>query len=60
MSAQFDLRRDFSGWTVFDRWTGKPVVLGLTSQIGLRQEDAEEVVRQLNLRRDHDDRRILQ
>jgi hypothetical protein len=60
MSAHFDLRRDAAGWTVFDRWTGKTVVLGLTAQIGLAFANAEELVRKLNERGDPEERRILQ
>ena len=60
MSAHFDLRRDGAGWTVFDRWTGKTVVIGSVPQLGLALADAEELVRKLNARGDPDERRILQ
>ena len=60
MPSQFDLRRDATGWTVFDRWTGQPVVIGLVSQSGLNLAEAEDLVRRLNGRSDGDDRTVLQ
>ena len=60
MSGRYDLKRDSAGWTVFDRWTGRAVVLGLVPQIGLAFGNAEERVRELNRRGDPEDRRILQ
>jgi len=59
MSAQFDLKRDTAGWTVFDRWTGKAVVIAFIPQVGLGFANAEALVRALN-QRGGGDRRILQ
>lgn len=60
MSAHFDVKRDAAGWTVFDRWTGKTVVIGLVPQVGLALANAEELMRKLNERGDPEERRILQ
>jgi hypothetical protein len=60
MTAHFDLRRDATGWTVFDRWTGKTVIIERVRQQGLTWEEASDVVRRLQLRSDDGDRRILQ
>lgn len=60
MSAHFDLKRDEIGWTVFDRWTGRAVVLALVPQIGLGLSRAEELVRKLNQRGEPDERKIMQ
>jgi hypothetical protein len=60
MSAHFDLRRDAAGWTVFDRWTGRPVVMGSVPQVGLDLPNAEELVRRLNQPGGPGKRRILQ
>ncbi|MET3527196.1 hypothetical protein [Phenylobacterium koreense] len=60
MAAQFDLRRDAAGWAVFDRWTGKTVIVERVLQEGLTWEEASDVVRRLQSRSDDGDRRILQ
>lgn len=60
MTAPFDCRRDAVGWTVFDRWTGKTVVLDGVAQRGLPFSQAEDTVQRLNSRRDSGDREILQ
>ncbi len=60
MPIQFDTRRDEHGWTVFDRWTGHPVVLGRSPQSGLSFIDADDLANRLNRRKLDGDRRILQ
>lgn len=60
MSLRYDLRRDMLGWTVFDRWTGKPVVLTGCLQSGMTWIEAEELIQRLRRRRDEGDRSILQ
>jgi hypothetical protein len=61
MSAHYDLKRDTAGWTVFDRWTGRPVVIALVPQVGLSFAAAVQVVDKLNRRGgDPADRKILQ
>ena len=60
MAGQYDTRRDSQGWTVFDRWTGLPVVLGGAEQTGLDWIAADELVERLVRRRLDGDRSILQ
>ena len=60
MKTQFDVRRDGSGWTVFDRWTGKPVVLAGAEQAGMTWLEAKDLVERLERRSDDGDRSILQ
>ena len=60
MTAQFDTRRDADGWTVFDRFTGKAVVLGRSHQTGLAYSEADDLAQRLNRRRLFGDRSILQ
>lgn len=60
MLIQFDTRRDSRGWTVFDRWTDKPVVLARAAQCGLSFADADDLAHRLNRRRLDGDRSILQ
>lgn len=60
MAVQFDTRRDTYGWTVFDRWTGRAVVLASGTQTGLPFAEAAELAHQLNQRRLDGDRTILQ
>ena len=60
MAVQYDARRDDHGWTVFDRWTGRAVVLNGAEQDGLLWADADDLVERLNRRRLEGDRSILQ
>ena len=60
MTIQYDMRRDIRGWTVFDRWTGRTVVLGGAEQSGMARNQAEDLIDRLNRRRLHGDRTILQ
>lgn len=60
MSAHYDLKRDADGWTVFDRWTGKAVVIAFVPQVGLPFAAAEDVMHKLNRSGDPGDRKILQ
>ena len=48
MQKRYDLREDAHGWTVFDRFTGWPVVLAGTEQSGLDIQDADEVAELLD------------
>jgi hypothetical protein len=60
LSVQYDTRRDADGWTVFDRWTGRAVVISAAEQAGLSWIDANELAERLNRRRLAGDRSILQ
>lgn len=51
MTTRYDARRDALGWTVFDRSTGRPIVLGATTQSGLSWFDADELADRLNRRK---------
>ena len=48
-SAEYDVRREGEGWTVYNAKTGKPVRLNDAPQVGLTKEVAEEVVQTLNV-----------
>lgn len=58
--ARYDLRPDSEGWTVFDVWTGEPVVIELTPQTGLDIQDADELAELLTYRADRGIREVLQ
>jgi hypothetical protein len=60
MIIQYDCRRDATGWTVFDRWTGRVVILGGVPQVGLARPSADALAGSLNKRRLDGDRTILQ
>ena len=60
MIVQYDTRRDSRGWTVFDRWTGRAVIIGGAEQTGLDWIAADELVERLLRRRLAGDRSILQ
>lgn len=60
MAVQYDTRRDEHGWTVFDRWTGRTVVLQGAEQAELAWTTAQDLVKRLNRRHLEGDRSILQ
>jgi hypothetical protein len=60
MAVQYDTRRDEHGWTVFDRWTGRAVVLHGAEQAGLAWTAAQDLAKRLNGRHLEGDRSILQ
>ena len=60
MIARYDLREDDHGWTVFDMWTGVPVVYRGMPQIGLDIQDADELAEALTWLADRGDRSVLQ
>ena len=45
--AEYDIRQEGSGWTVYNTNTGKPVRLNDAAQVGLSREVATEIVRML-------------
>ncbi len=57
---RYDSRRDPLGWTVFDRWTGRPVVLLHCKQSGMTWIEAEDLIGRLGRRAEAGDRSILQ
>lgn len=56
--VRFAVRPDDEGWTVFDNWTGLPVVIAGVEQTGIGLEDATELREFLQRRADKGDRRI--
>jgi len=58
--ARYDLREDSEGWTVFDVWTGEPVVVDMAVQTGLDIQDADELAEWLTWFSDRGDRTVLQ
>ena len=44
MIQRYDIREDDAGWTVFDLFTGHPVVIARVPQTGLDIQDADELV----------------
>jgi len=50
MTKRHDVREDREGWTVFDVFTGEPVVIGMVTQTGLDVQDANELAELLDLK----------
>ena len=59
-TSRFALRRDRSGWTVYEIWTGEAAVIAMTPQTGLTQEDAQHTADLLNRRARNGDRTLRQ
>lgn len=57
---RFAIRRDRTGWTVFEVWTGEPAVIALVPQTGLSEEDARHTADLLNRRARGGDRSMRQ
>lgn len=60
MRARYDLRKDLAGWTVYDVWTGQPVVIAERLQSCLERGDAEDLVGLLNDQARRGNRVVLQ
>jgi hypothetical protein len=60
MIARYDLREDQNGWTVFDIWTGQPVIIRGMPQVGLDIQDADELAEALTWQADRGRREVLQ
>ena len=60
MPQRYDIREDREGWTVFDIFTGEPVVIRLVPQTGLDIQDADELAELLDHRTFVNDRRLRQ
>lgn len=48
MLERYDMKRNGAGWTVYDIWTGQPVVIARRSQTALNEKDAAELTAMLN------------
>ncbi len=57
---RFGVRRDRTGWSVFEVWTGEPAVIALVPQTGLSEEDAQHTAELLNRRARGGDRSMRQ
>ena len=57
---RFTLRRDRTGWTVFEVWTGEPAVIAMVPQTGLSEDDAQHTAALLNRRARNGDRSMRQ
>ena len=60
MLERYARRRESEGWTVFDVWTGRPVVIADFSQMGLPERDAIELAAMLNEHARRGNRVVLQ
>lgn len=47
---RFAVRPDRSGFTVYEIWTGEPVVLAMDPQVGLSEIDAQHTADLMNRR----------
>jgi hypothetical protein len=60
MPRRYDIREDREGWTVFDIFTGEPVVIMLVPQTGLDIQDADELAELLDHKAFVSDRALRQ
>jgi hypothetical protein len=60
MLERYARRRESEGWTVFDVWTGRPVVIADLSQSGLPEREAVELATMLNEHARRGNRVVLQ
>ncbi|HEY1926409.1 MAG TPA: hypothetical protein VGG92_03005 [Caulobacteraceae bacterium] len=60
MARRYDIREDTEGWTVFDLFTGEPVVIEMVTQTGLDIQDADELAELLDHRALARERRLRQ
>lgn len=59
-TSRFKMRPDDNGWTVFDNWTGLPVIIAGVTQTGVDLMDADVLSELLQRRADQGDRRIYE
>jgi hypothetical protein len=48
MTARYDIRSEFKGWTVYDTLTGSPALINDVPQTSLALEDADDLADLLN------------
>jgi hypothetical protein len=53
---RFAIRRDSTGWSIFEIFTGEVAVIALTPQTGLSEDDAQHTAELLNRRARQGDR----
>ena len=60
MLERYELKDEGGGWTVYDVWTGQPVVIARRSQTALPLDHAAELAAMLNDQARRGDRVVLQ
>jgi hypothetical protein len=60
MATRYVIRRDATGFTVADSFTGEALVLAMDPQTGLSEKDAQHLAELLNRRSDQGDRALHQ
>jgi hypothetical protein len=60
MADRYIIRRDPTGYTVADNFTGEPMVLAMDPQTGLSEDDARHLAELFNKRAEQGDRALLQ
>jgi hypothetical protein len=60
MPQRYDISEDREGWTVFDVFTGEPVVISDVPQTGLDIQDADELAELLDHKTFANDRTLRQ
>jgi hypothetical protein len=58
MAKRYVIRKDASGYTVADNFTGEPLVLAMDPQTGLSEEDARHLAELFNRRAEQGDRAL--
>ena len=58
MDTRYAIRRDASGYTVADNFTGEPLLLAMHPQTGLSEEDARHLAKLFNKRAEQGERAI--
>lgn len=58
MAAHYVIRKDASGYTVADNFSGGPLVLAMDPQTGLSEEDARHLAELFNRRAEQADRAL--
>jgi hypothetical protein len=58
MAARYVIRRDATGFTVADNFTGEPLILAMDAQTGLSKEDARHLAELFNRRTEQGDRAL--
>jgi hypothetical protein len=58
MASRYVIRRDASGFTVADNFTGEPLILAMDPQTGLSEEDARHLADLFNRRSEQGDRAL--
>jgi hypothetical protein len=60
MTPRYVIRKDASGYTVADNFTGEPLLLAMDPQTGLSEEDARHLAELFNRRAQQGERVVRQ